>query len=162
QVNDQVEQLRSKVVALESDKAELARAQADYDRSSRLRPSGASSAEELEHRKQALLSAQSQLDSSIQAVYQLRASLGLPPKPGGQDLAEVPPDLDQTFSSVREAQASLIEVAAQLGVTDSFDKTPKQLIADFYKRDPQGDVDRIYAQILENAPSVKQAASRLS
>jgi len=161
QVNDKVEQLRSKVVALESDKAELARAQSDYDRSARLRPSGASSVEELEHRKQALRSAQSQLDSSIQAVYQLRASLGLPPKPAGEDLAEVPPDLDQTFSNVREAQASLIEVAAQLGITDSFDKTPKQLIADFYKRDPQGDVDRIYAQILKEAPAVKQAASKL-
>jgi membrane fusion protein (multidrug efflux system) len=161
-VNDQVEQLRSKVAALESDKAELARAQSDYDRSARLRPSGAASAEELEHRRQALRSAQAQLDSSLQAIYQLRASLGLPPKPAGDDLAEVPPDLDQRFSTVREAQASLIEVAAQLGVTDSFNKTPKELIEDFYKRDPQGDVDRIYEQILKDAPPIKQAGAKLS
>jgi membrane fusion protein (multidrug efflux system) len=162
QVDDQVEQLRSKVSALESDRAELARAQSDYDRSARLRPSGAASAEELEHRKQALRSAQAQLDSSLQAVYQLRASLGLSAKPSGDDLAEVPPDLDQRFSSVREVQANLFQVAAQLGYTQSFNKTPKQMIEEFYQRDPQGDADRIYAQILKDAPSVKQAASKLS
>jgi len=161
QVDEQVEELRSKVSALESDKAELARAQSDYDRSARLRPSGAASAEELEHRKQVLRSAQAQLDSSQQGIYQLRASLGLPVKPDGDDLAQVPPDIDQRFSSVREAQASLAQVAAQLGVTDSFNKTPKQMIDDFYQRDPQGDVDRIYAQILKDAPVVKQAASKL-
>ena len=162
QVDDQVQQLRSKVTALESDKAELARAQSDFDRSARLRPSGAASAEELEHRKQALRSAQAQLDSSLQAVYQLRASLGLPIKPEGEDLAEVPPDLDQKFSNVREAQASLYQVAAQLGVSYSFNLTPKQLVEAFYKRDAQGDIDRIFEQILKDAPPIKQAASKLS
>jgi len=53
-------------------------------------------------------------------------------------------------------------VAAQLGVTDSFNKTPKELIEDFYKRDPQGDVDRIYEQILKDAPPIKQAGAKLS
>jgi len=161
-VDDQVEQLRSKVAALESDKAELARAQSDYDRSAKLHPSGAASAEELEHRTQALRSARAQLQSRMQDIYQLRASLGLPVKPTGDDLAEVPPDLDQTFSSVREAQASLVQVASQLGITGSFNRTPRQMIEDFYKRDPQGDIDRIYAQILKDAPLIKQAASKLS
>jgi membrane fusion protein (multidrug efflux system) len=162
QVDDQVQQLRSKVTALEADRAELARAQSDFDRSARLRPSGAASAEELEHRKQALRSAQAQLDSSLQAVYQLRASLGLPVKPDGDDLAEVPPDIDQKFSSVREAQASLYQAAAQLGVSYSFNLTPKQVIEEFYKRDPTGDIDRIFAQILKDAPPIKQAASKLA
>jgi membrane fusion protein (multidrug efflux system) len=161
QVDDQVEELRSKVAALESDKAEVARAQSDYDRSAKLHPSGAASAEELEHRKQALRAARAQLESRMQAIYQLRASLGLP-KPSGDDLAEVSPDLHETFSSVREAQASLLQAAAQLGLTDSFNKTPRQMIDDFYKRDPQGDIDRIYAQILKDAPVIKQAASKLS
>ncbi len=162
QVDDQVEQLRSKVTALETDRAELARAQSDFDRSARLRPSGAASAEELEHRRQALRSAQAQLDSSLQAVYQFRASLGLPAKPQGDDLAEVPPDLDQKFSSVREAQASLYQAAAQLGVSYSFNLTPKQLIEAFYKRDATGDIDRIFEEILKDAPPIKLAASKLS
>lgn len=48
--------------------------------------------------------------------------------------------------------------AAQLGVTSSsFNLTPKQIVAEFYKRDPGGDIDRIYATVLKNAPAVKQA-----
>ncbi|MGH8291830.1 MAG: hypothetical protein ACREV7_23150, partial [Steroidobacteraceae bacterium] len=35
---------------------------------------------------------------------------------GGGDLGQVPPDLDETFASVLEAQAELIQGAAQLGV----------------------------------------------
>ena len=49
-----------------------------------------------------------------------------------------------------------------MGVSDSFNKTPKQMIADFYKRDPQGDIDRIYAQLIKDAPNVKQAEAKLA
>jgi membrane fusion protein, multidrug efflux system len=70
--------------------------------------------------------------------------------------------LDQTFSSVRQAQASLIQAAAQLGVEVSFNKPPRQMVTDFYKRDPEGNIDRIYAQILKDAPSVKQAEAKLA
>ena len=36
-------------------------------------------------------------------------SLGLPAQPGkGQDLTEVPPDLDPDFSSVRQARVRLV------------------------------------------------------
>ena len=35
------------------------------------------------------------------------------------------------------------------------------MVADFYKRDPQGDIDRIYAQLLKDAPGVKQAEAKL-
>ncbi len=119
--------------------------------------------EEVDNRKQALLVAQAQVEAALQDVYQIRAGLGLPPTPDtGDDLTQVPPDLDQTFSAVRQAQASLIQAAAQLGVTGSFNQTPRQMIADFYKRDPQGDIDRIYAQLLKDAPAVKQAESKLA
>jgi membrane fusion protein (multidrug efflux system) len=117
----------------------------------------------VDDRKQAFLVAQAQVEGALQDVYQIRAGLGLPPKPStGDDLAEVPPDLDQTFSAVRQAQANLVQAAAQLGVTASFNQTPAQMIADFYKRDPQGDIDRIYAQLLKEAPAVKQAESKLA
>ncbi len=96
-------------------------------------------------------------------MHQIRASLGLPAEPAsGEDFAAVPPDLDQTISSVREAQAKLIQVAAQLGVTGSFNRSPKQMVADFYKRDPKGDIDRIFAQLLKDAPAVKQAEAKLA
>ena len=36
------------------------------------------------------------------------------------------------------------------------------MVADFYKRDPQGDIDRIYAKLLQDAPSIKQAEAKLA
>ena len=38
----------------------------------------------------------------------------------------------------------------------------QQLVTDFYKRAPQGDIDRIYAQLLTEAAAVKQAEAKLS
>jgi membrane fusion protein (multidrug efflux system) len=70
--------------------------------------------------------------------------------------------LSQTYSAIKEAQGRLQQTAAQLGVVTSFDKSPQQMIADFYQRDPQGDIDRIYAQLLEEAPAVKQAEAKLA
>ena len=136
----------------------------------RLRPGRAagrnparSTKEEFDLRKEALLVAQAQVEEALQGVYQVRVSLGLPPKPRERRRPRrtCPPDLDQTFSSVRQAQASLMQAAAQLGVSDSFNKTPKQMVADFYKRDPDGDIDRIYAKLLKDAPLVKQAEAKL-
>ena len=119
--------------------------------------------EDLDARQAALLVAQVRVEEALQGIYQVRVALGLPPKPAtGDDLAQVPADLDQTFSSVRQAEASLLQAAAQIGVTDSFNKSPKQLVADFYKRDPQGDIDRIYARLLDEAPAIKQAEAKLA
>jgi len=92
-------------------------------------------------------------------VYQARASLGLPAQPErGADLGQVPPDLDQTYSSVLEAQADLIQSAAQLGIIHSYDQSPKQMLEEFAKR---GDIDRYFAQLTLDAPAVKQAAAKL-
>jgi membrane fusion protein (multidrug efflux system) len=163
QVDNQVSLLRSRVAGLDSYKAAVAKAQADYDRAMPLIKSGSITAEELDHRKQALRDTQAQLEAALQGIYQIRAGLGLPPiPPTGSDLAQVPPDLNQTFSSVREAQMKLIQAVAQLGVSISFDQSPQQMIADFYKRDAQGDIDRILAQILKDSPQVAQATAKLS
>jgi membrane fusion protein (multidrug efflux system) len=162
-VDNQVAILRSKVATLDSKKAALTRAQADYDRAVPLIKSGAVSREELDTRTEALLVARAEVEEALQGVYQVRVALGLPFKPDtGDDLTQVPQDLDQTFSTVRQAQASLIQAAAQIGYTDSFNKSPKQMVTDFYKRDPTGDVDRIYAKLLINAPGVKQAEAKLA
>jgi membrane fusion protein, multidrug efflux system len=162
-VDNQIAILRSKVATLQSKNAALTRAQADYDRAVPLIQSGAVSKEELDTRTEALLVARAEVEEALQGVYQVRVSLGLPPKPEtGDDLTQVPPDLDQTFSTVRQAQASLIQAAAQIGYTDSFNKSPKQMVTDFYKRDPTANVDRIYAKLLINAPGVKQAEAKLA
>jgi membrane fusion protein, multidrug efflux system len=96
-------------------------------------------------------------------IYQVRVNLGLSPRPlKGDDLTQVPEDLDQTATTVREAQASLIKAVTQLGVTDTLEKTPRQMLADFYKRDPQGNIDHIFANLLAEAPGMKQSQARLA
>jgi membrane fusion protein (multidrug efflux system) len=162
-VDNQVALLRARVATLNSKRAALTKAQADYDRAVPLLKSGAVSKEDFDTRTEALSVAQGDVEEALQGVYQVRVSLGLPPKPeSGDDLTQVPPELDQSFSSVRQAQAALIQAAAPLGVIISFNKSPRQMLSDFYKRDPQGDIDRIYAQLLKDAPGVKQAQAKLA
>ena len=106
--------------------------------------------------------AQAQLDKAQEDVYQIRASLGLRGKPEtDDDLAAVPADLDQTYSAVKEAQGRLMQTAAQLGVVQSFDTSPKEMLATFYKRDAQGDIDRILDQLFKDAPLVKPAEGKV-
>jgi membrane fusion protein (multidrug efflux system) len=77
-------------------------------------------------------------------------------------LAQVPANIEQTHPAVRQALAELIQSAAPLGVKPvSYDATPKQVIEDFYKRDPQGNLDRIYAEIIRKAPSIELAKRKL-
>ncbi len=162
-VDNRIALLHSRVAILASRQAALDRAKLDYNRALPLLSAGAIAQEEVDHRKETLLGAQAQVEAALQDVYQIRAGLGLPAKPpAGESLAQVPPDLDQTFSGVRQAQASLIQAAAQLGVTGSFSQSPQQMLAEFYKRDPQGDINRILAQLLKTAPAVKQAESKLA
>jgi membrane fusion protein (multidrug efflux system) len=161
-VKNQIALIRFKVATLNSRKAQLTRAQSDYDRMDKARNTGVLSANEIAQLTEALYVAKAQVDEALQGVYQVRAALGLPPVPdSGDDLAQVPSDFEQTASSVRQAQASLAQAAAQLGISDSFNKTPKQMVEDFYKRDPEGNIDRIYNQLLKDAPAVKQSQAKL-
>src|SRR4051812_7428978 len=161
-VDNQIALLRSKMATLNSRQAAQVRAQSDYDRADKLRDTGAVSPDELVQRTQALAGAKADVEEALQGVYQVRASLGLPPTPPeGEPLDSVPPDLDQTFSTVREAQAKLQQAAADLGVYDSFNLTPKEMVKNFYQRDPGGNIDRIYADLLKNAPTLKQAQAKL-
>ncbi|HWE01940.1 MAG TPA: HlyD family secretion protein [Tepidisphaeraceae bacterium] len=162
-VDDQIASLRTNVAALDSARAVLSRAQADYDRVLPLTKTGAVSAEELDRRKQVLAVAEAQVKQALETVYQTRVALGLPAQPEkGEDLAQTPADLDQTFSSVRQAQAELMQTAAQIGVTNTFNMTPREMLTEFYKRDPQGNIDRIYASLLLEAPAVKQAEAKIA
>jgi len=162
-VDNQTALLRSRVATLESRKATLARSRADFDRNEPLFRTKAISPQEFDVYKQTLQVAEAQVEEALQGVYQVRVALGLPPKPlKGNDLTEVPPDLNQTFSTVRQAQASLLQAAAQIGLVESFNKTPRQLVVDFHKRDPSGDVDRIYAALLKTAPGIIQAETKLA
>ncbi len=158
-VDSQVALLHARVAAIDKSKAALVLAQLQFDRARELVPRGDTPREVLDQRQAILTTAGAELTQTLAEVYQIRVSLGLPAQPdGGGDLGQVPPDLDETFSSVLQAQAGLIQSAAQLGVMHSFDQGPKAMLDQFYKL---GDVDTTFAQYAANAPAVKQAEAKL-
>jgi membrane fusion protein, multidrug efflux system len=162
-VDNQIALIRARVATWEQSKATLVLAQAEFDRAERLLATKVVSAEEYDQKREALDVAKAKVTQALESVLQARVALGQPAQPpAGTTLAEVPADLDQTFSSVRQAQADLLQSAAQLGVVpSSYDLTPKQTLEEFYRRDPGGDINRIYADLIKNAPSMKQAETNL-
>jgi membrane fusion protein, multidrug efflux system len=158
-LDNQVALLHDRVAALDKAKATLVLAQANFDRAKQLLGTPAESRQQYDQYQEAFSTASAQVTQARAAVRQVRAALGLPPQSDNDaDLEKVPPNLDQTFSSVLEAQADLIESAAQLGVVHSFDQSPKQMLDAFEK---EGDIDRVFAEITAKAPAVKQAEAKL-
>jgi membrane fusion protein (multidrug efflux system) len=158
-LENQIALLHDRVAAFDKSKATLALAQVEFDRAKQLLASGTASRQEYDRRQEGLSTAKAQVTQALAAVHQVRASLGLPPQPDrGEDLGQVPANLDQSFSSVLQAQADLIQSAAQLGVVHSYGQTPKQMLDEFEK---QGDIDRAFAELTTKAPAVKQAEAKL-
>ena len=152
-VHTQLANLRLNVATLKSKQATLELARNNLKRGEELLPSGGISKEDLDQRREAVKVDDAAIDQALQAIYASRVALGLdaqPPK--GHDLSEVPDDLDQNFSAVRQALGQAIQTAALLGFAPpSWDLTPKQAIETFLKQDPQGNLDRIYANLIPNA-----------
>ncbi len=158
-VDNQVALLHARVAAVDKSKAALALAQVEFDRAKELLASANAPREVYDQRQAALTTASAELTQALAEVYQVRVSLGLPAQPdAGGDLGQTPSNLDETFSSVLQAQAALIQSAAQLGVAHSFDQGPKAMLDQFYKL---GDVDATFARYAANAPAVKQAEAKL-
>ena len=108
QVDAQVALLRSQAAGLRTQEATVDRARADFKRAEALLPTHAVSREEYDLREQQLRVAAASLAQAQEAIAQTRVSLGLPPQPEkGKELSDVPPDLSQTFSSVRAALGRL-------------------------------------------------------
>jgi membrane fusion protein (multidrug efflux system) len=162
-VDNQVALIRARAATWEQSKATQVLAQAEFDRAKRLLETKVSSKEEYDQKREQLDVANAQVKQALENVYQARAALGLPAQPPeGTSLTDVPENLDQTFSSVREALGNLMQAAAPLGVvSSSWDLTPKQVVEEFYRRDPGGDINKIYAGIIKTAPGLKAAEAKL-
>jgi membrane fusion protein (multidrug efflux system) len=162
-VDNQIAIIRARVATWQQTKATLVLAQAEFDRAERLLASKVTSAEEYDQKRETLEVAKAQVEQALENIYEARVALGLPAEPSkGSSLADVPANLDQTFSSVRQSLADLLQSAAKLGVRpSSYNLTPKEVIEEFYKRDPGGDIDRIYASVVQNAPDLKRAQASL-
>jgi membrane fusion protein, multidrug efflux system len=161
-VENQIALLHARVAALKKAKATLTLAQQEFERTSRLVVSDTASHELYDQRQAGLSIAQAGVVQALADANQIRVSLGLQAQPeDSADLDQVPPDLEQTFSSVLQAQAELIQTAAELGVLHSYNQTPKQMLDEFEKLDPAGGVDRTLDRVAAEAPAVKQAEAKL-
>jgi len=161
-VKDRIAMLKLRVATLESKKATLTKAEADYNRNKPLVATGVVTQQDMDAYTEAYLVARAQVQEALQAVYETRVSLGLPATPPtGDDLTQVPANLEETLSSVRNAQGRLIEAASVLGVSGSFEKLPSEMMADFYSRYPNQSIDQIFAQLFRDAPAIKQAQAKL-
>jgi membrane fusion protein (multidrug efflux system) len=162
-VNNQIALLRANVATWDSKKATLERAKSDLERGKKLVTTGALSRQELDKYEENFAVGVAEVKQALEQVYKIRVSLGLPDQPPeGKPLTDVPEDLDQSFSAVRQALSELVQSAAPLGIfPPSYDATPKQVIDAFYKRDPEGNVDHIYEEIGRTAAPIKQAEAKL-
>jgi membrane fusion protein, multidrug efflux system len=159
-VDNRVALLDARVAALDKSNATLKLAQLEFGRAVKLLPDQTITQEEYDRRQEALSVAQAGVVQALADIHQSRASLGLEAQPKGGNLGEVPADIDQTFSSVRQAQAALIDTAAKLGIAHSYEQLPKAMLKQFESLN-QGDVDRTLAGYTDNAPAVIQAKARL-
>ncbi|MCE5267485.1 MAG: HlyD family secretion protein [Planctomycetaceae bacterium] len=158
-VNNQVANLRAAVATLDSRKANLQLARANLSRAESLAPSGGISKEELDVRRQTAKVDAAAVDQALQAVYAIRVSLGLPTRPpGGHGLADVPADLPQRFSVVRQSLGELVQSAAQYGFFPAtLSASPQEVLDVFQKQDPESNLERTFAQ----APAIKQAKASM-
>ncbi|MGD0108807.1 MAG: HlyD family secretion protein [Rhodopila sp.] len=157
-VDSQVALLHARVADIDKSKAALVLAQLQFDRARELVSKDDVPRAVYDQRQAELTTAGAQLAQTLAEVYQIRVSLGLPAQPDNGELGDVPADLDETFSTVLEAQAELIQSAAQLGVALSFDQGPKAMLDQFEKL---GDINATFAHFEANAPAVKQSEAKL-
>lgn len=159
-VQQQLAVLRSNVAQLKVEQANLDLAERDFVRAEALLEKRAIGKQDFDKYVAGLEVARNRVNSAEQTIQQTRAGLGLPidrEKP-----LEVPADLTQTFSAVREALGAMYNSVTQLGFMPStWDGTPQQAIDEFYKQDPEKNLDKIYEKLIREAPTVKQAEARL-
>ena len=160
-VANRIAELHARVAGVDKSKAALTLAELEFERARQLVASDNIPRSEFDRRQATLVTARAELVQTLADVNQTRVSLGLKTLPlESKALGQVPPDLDQNFSAVREAQAALIQSAAQLGVIHSYNQTPRAMMEEFEKSG-SGDVDRTFARLAADAPAVKQAEARL-
>jgi membrane fusion protein (multidrug efflux system) len=163
QVHNQVALLKARAALLRTKEATLERARTDFERARKLVRTGAESREEFDVHLQDVRVAEASVNQAREEVYQVRSSLGLTPQPEkGKGLTDVPPDLDETYSGVRTALAQLLQTSAQVGrPLASMKATPREAIAEFRRLDKDGDIDRIFRNLIPKVPAVIQAKAKL-
>jgi membrane fusion protein (multidrug efflux system) len=161
-VDDSVAALRARVAALRSKEASFDRARADLMRARGLFSRNAVAREEYDKYVETERTAAAGVKQALEEVHEARVALGLAPHPEKRDLTDVPAEINQTFSGVRQAMADVNQSMAQLGFPlVSVSLTPQQALDEFARRDKDGNIDRILERMVPEAPAVRQAEAKL-
>jgi membrane fusion protein (multidrug efflux system) len=161
QVNNQIATLHANFATYNRTKTSLSLAQANLRRGeeANVRQPNTVPPTEIDQLRANVAIAQSQVDEALENVRKVRVSLGLPPEPpDGKSYTDVPPNLAQTFSTVRSALGELAQMVAQLGVSlPASEATPDEVIEQFKRRLPSGNINEIFEQLVKTAPATVQA-----
>ena len=160
-VDDSVALLRARVAALRSKEASFDRARADLVRARALYDRHAISREEFDKSLEQERTAAAAVKQALEEVHEARVALGLAPHPDTGELTDVPANINQTFSGVRQALADVNQSMAQLGFPlVSVSLTPQHALDEFARRDKEGNIDRILERMVPEAPGVRQAEAK--
>jgi membrane fusion protein (multidrug efflux system) len=163
QVKNQVALLKARMAILRTKEATLERTREDFERGVKLAARNSLATEELGQRKEQFRVAQAALDQAREEIFQTRVTLGLPPQPAtGKEYSEVPADLEETFSEVGAAFSELVQTMTQLGYAAApINATPTKAIAEFQRLDKDGDLERIFHDMIPKVPAVMEAKAQL-
>ncbi|OWK37910.1 HlyD family secretion protein [Fimbriiglobus ruber] len=156
QVRYQVATIRSNLATLKLREAQLHLAEAEVARVKRLVDKQAATKEELDQRAADLEVARQQVVEAREMIHRTRANLGL--APNDENPTAVPPDLEQTYSSVQTALSDSAMALAQIGVPIPLrGLTPAGLRDKLEAVDPSRDLGQALDRVVDKAPAVKQA-----
>lgn len=162
QVNNQTAVIKARVAVLKSRQAVLVDAQANLARDKELFDKAALGKQEYDKTTADAKVAQALVAQALEEVYEARVALGLPARPEGGDLATVPADLSQTYSTVRQALAELVQSLSLLGYPLApVQDTPQQFLDKLHAIDDGGNTEVLLAKLMETAPAIKQTDAKL-
>ena len=161
-VNSQVAQLRQNIAALNQAEATLNFAKSDYVRAQQLFKGDVTSRQSFDTSKEQSNVAESKYNQALQAVNSVRQGLGLSPvEANSPELGKIPGGLNRTFSGVQEAEALLMSACEKLGITFPQAYLEPDQLLNFFKESSHGDENAFFAQVLTNAPSIKESQAKL-
>jgi len=161
-VNSQVAQLRQNIAALNQAEATLNLAKSDYGRAQVLFKGDVTSRQSFDTAKEQASVAESKYNQALQAVNSARQGLGLSPvEANSPELGKIPGGLNRSFSGVQEAEALLMSSCEKLGITFPQAYLEPDQLLNFFKESSHGDENAYFAQVLTNAPSIKESQAKL-
>ncbi|PQO33678.1 HlyD family secretion protein [Blastopirellula marina] len=159
-VRDQIAQLQSNVAAWKVQQAALVLAEKNFARDEKLVPSGAISNADIDLAIAQRDEAKSRVDEAFQIIQQNRTNLGLPRNT--ENPLDVPENLDQSFSLVRQSLATLLQALANLGYKPaSWSMTPSEAIEVIFKDEGNSDDNQFFEKLAANSPEIKYAEAQL-